>query len=95
MLPHGIEAAIISSGPWAVGLTLLAGLLVGLTPAAYLSGPAVLAYMTVGAKSSRGAITARALAYVLGAAVPMATLGLLLGIVGEVVMAVVAELVVA
>lgn len=95
MLPHGIEAAIVSGGPWALGLTLLAGLLVGLTPAAYLSGPAVLAYMTVGAKGRRGAITLRASAYVLGAAVPMATLGFLLGTAGEFVMGIAAELVVA
>ena len=95
MLPYGIEAAIISGGAWALGLTLLAGLLVGLTPAAYLSGPAVLAYMTVGAKSYRGAIALRALAYVLGAAVPMATLGFLFGTVGELVMGIAAELVVA
>ena len=95
MLPHGIEAAITSGGPWALGLTLLAGLLVGLTPAAYLSGPAVLAYMTVGAKGRRGALTLRALAFVLGAAVPMATLGFLLGTAGEFVIGMAAELVVA
>ena len=95
MLPHGLETAIGVDGYWAVGLTLLAGLLVGLTPAAYLSGPAVLAYLAVGAKSRRGAMPLRALAYVLGAAVPMATLGFLFGTVGEFVIGLAAELVVA
>jgi len=95
MLPHGIEAAIVTGGLWALGLTMLAGLLVGLTPAAYLAGPSVLAYMTVGARSSRGAIFARASAYVVGAAVPMAVLGLLLGVFGEVVIGLAAELAVA
>jgi hypothetical protein len=52
----------------------------------------VLAYLAVGAKNNRGAIVWRAVAYVLGAAVPMATLGLLLGAVGEVVIGLAAEL---
>src|SRR4051794_32199275 len=95
MLPHGLEAAIGVDGFWATGLTLLAGLLVGLTPAAYLTGPAVLAYLAVGAKRQRGAILWRALAYVVGAAVPMAALGLLLGAVGEFVIGLAAELVIA
>jgi cytochrome c-type biogenesis protein len=95
MLPHGIEGAIVAGGPWALALTLLGGLFVGLTPAAYLSGPAVLAYMAVGAKSQRGGIFLRAIAYVVGAAVPMATLGFLLGAFGEFVMGLAAELVVA
>src|SRR5438045_222238 len=95
MLPHGIEAAIVAGGLWAFGLTMLAGLLVGLTPAAYLTGPAVLAYLTVGAKSNRGAIVFRAVAYMLGSAVPMATLGFLLGAVGEFVIGLAAELAVA
>lgn len=95
MLPNGLETAIGTGDVWALALTLLAGLLVGLTPAAYLSGPAVLAYLTVGAKSHRGALALRAVAYVLGAAVPMAALGFLLGAVGEVVIGRAAELAVA
>jgi cytochrome c-type biogenesis protein len=92
MLPEGLEAAIGTGSPWALGLTMLAGMFVGLAPAAYLAGPAVLAYMTVGAKGNRGALLWRALAYVVGAAVPMATIGLLLGAVGELVIGLAAEL---
>jgi len=94
MLPDGLEAAIGAGGPWALGLTMLAGLFVGLTPAAYLAGPAVLAYMTVGARDHRGALLSRALAFVIGAAMPMAALGLLLGAVGEFVIGLAAELVI-
>ncbi len=91
MLPHEIEIAIGLGGPAVVVAMLLAGLFIGLTPGAYLAGPAVLGYISVGAQGRRGALLWRAVAYVLGAAVPLATLGLLLGVLGDVVVAVFAE----
>ncbi len=91
MLPEGIESAIGLGGPAAVAAMLVAGLFIGLTPGAYLVGPAVLGYISVGAGSRRGALFLRALAYVLGAALPMAMLGLLLGFFGDVVVGIFAE----
>ena len=87
-----IEAALGAGGLWAAGVVLAAGLFVGLTPGAYLAGPAVLSYLSVGAKSRRGALLARASAYVVGAALPMAGMGVLLGAFGEVAIGIVAEL---
>jgi cytochrome c-type biogenesis protein len=91
MLPEHIEAAIGVGGIAAVLAMLGAGLFTGLTPGAYLAGPAVLAYMQVGAKGRHGALVGRAFAYVLGASLPMAAIGLLLGAFGDVVIAVFAE----
>jgi cytochrome c-type biogenesis protein len=91
MLPEGIESAIELGGPVALVAMLAAGLFLGLTPAAYVAGPAVLGYFTVGSGGSRGALLTRALAYVVGAAVPMGMLGLGLGFFGEVVIGAVAE----
>lgn len=94
MLPDDIEAAIAAGGPVVPVLVLLVGLFVGLTPGAYVAGPAVLSYLAVGAASGRGALVRRAAAYVVGAAVPMAAVGLLLGMFGDIVLAIVAEQVV-
>ena len=95
MLPDGVELAIGVGGLAAVGAMLAAGLFVGLTPAAYLAGPAVLGYFTVGAEGRGGALLARAVAYVIGAALPMAAIGLGLGFFGDIVVAALAEQVVA
>ena len=91
MLEEGVESAIGLGGPAAVLAMLTAGLFVGLTPAAYLTGPAVLGYIAVGARGRRGALLWRAAAYVLGAALPLAALGLLLGLAGDIAVAVFAE----
>lgn len=91
MLTEGVESAIGMGGLAAVVAMLATGLFVGLTPGAYLAGPAVLGYFTVGAKDHRGALLVRAAAYVVGAALPMAALGLGLGFVGDVVVGVLAE----
>lgn len=91
MVPDGVGAAIELGGPAAVVAMLVAGLFIGLTPGAYLAGPAVLSYINVGAKGYRGALLARAVAYVIGAALPMAAMGLLLGFFGDVVVAIFAE----
>ncbi len=91
MLSHEIEMAVGLGGPAVVLAMLLAGLFIGLTPGAYLAGPAVLGYISVGAQRRRGALLWRAGAYVVGAAVPLAALGLLLGLLGDVVVAVFAE----
>ena len=74
-------------------LVLLAGVFVGLTPGAYLAGPAVLGYLATGTEPRVG-IVRRATAYVLGAALPMALLGFLLGALGDWTAAVLAEQVV-
>ena len=71
-------------------LVLLAGVFVGLTPGAYLAGPAVLGYLATGAEQPAGLLR-RAGAYVVGAALPMALLGFLLGAVGDWTAAVLAE----
>lgn len=91
MLPDNLESAIGLGGPAVVLAMLAAGLFVGLTPGAYLAGPAVLGYINVGAKGYRGALLWRAAAYALGAAIPMGILGLLLGFFGDVVIAIFAE----
>ncbi|MBA3302932.1 MAG: hypothetical protein H0U26_03550 [Acidimicrobiia bacterium] len=91
MLADGIEAAIGLGGPAAIAAMLVAGLFVGLTPAAYLAGPAVLGYFTIGADGRRGALLLLAVAYVVGAAVPMGLLGLGLGVFGDVVVGALAE----
>ena len=90
-----LEEVIGAGGLLAAGSILAVGLLVGLTPGAYLAGPAILGYLSVGAGDRRGALMARALAYVVGAALPMAALGMLLGAVGDVAFGVAAELAVA
>jgi cytochrome c-type biogenesis protein len=77
----------------AVVLVLLAGVFVGLTPGAYLAGPAVLGYLATGTEQRTGLLR-RASAYVVGAALPMALLGFLLGAVGDWTAAVLAEQVV-
>jgi len=77
----------------AVVLVLLAGVFVGLTPGAYLAGPAVLGYLATGTEQRAGLVR-RAAAYVLGAALPMALLGFLLGALGDWTAAVLAEQVV-
>ncbi len=82
-----LAAAIGSGGLSAITVSVLAGLFVGLTPGAYLAGPAVLSYMTVDAGTARGALLTRAAAYVLGTAIPIAAFGLLAGLVGDAVLA--------
>ena len=95
MLPESVEAAVRAGGPAAVAAVLVAGVFLGLTPSAYLAGPAVLGYINVGVEGRRGALLGRAVAFVIGAALPMAALGLLLGFFGDVVLAAVAEHIVA
>lgn len=94
MLPDGLESAITAGGLAAVITVLAAGLFLGLTPGAYLAGPAVLGYLNVGSPG-RGALLWRALAYVVGAALPMGALGLLLGFFGDTVLGLFSEQVVA
>jgi cytochrome c-type biogenesis protein len=91
VLTHDIEAAIAAGGPVVPVLVLPAGLFVELTPGAYVAGPAVLSYLAVGAAGGRGALVRRAAAYAVGAAVPLAAVGLLLSMLGEIVLAIVAE----
>ena len=86
-------AAIGTDWLGAAVLVLLAGVFVGLTPGAYLAGPAVLGYLATGTEQRVG-IVRRATAYVLGAALPMALLGFLLGILGDWTAALLAEQVV-
>jgi cytochrome c-type biogenesis protein len=91
MAPEGVEWAVRAGGLAAVWFVLTAGMFVGLTPGAYLAGPAVLSYINLSAGDRRGALLRRAAAYVVGAAVPLAALGLLLGLFGEVVVGILAE----
>jgi cytochrome c-type biogenesis protein len=91
MIPDGAESAIGIGGLAALVTVFAAGVFVGLTPGAYVAGPAVLGYINAGAERRRGALFRRAVAYVIGAALPMAALGLLLGFFGDVVLAAVAE----
>src|SRR3712207_537412 len=91
MLPHDIDAAIGLGRPPAVLAMLASGLFVGLTPRACLAGPAVLGYIHVGAEGRRGALLWRAVAYVVGASRPLAALGLLLGVFGDVAVGILAE----
>ena len=95
MFMDHLEPAIGTGGLAVVLAMLAAGFFVGLTPGAYLAGPAVLGYLNVGASGGRGALVCRALAHVVGAALPMAALGVLLGLFGDVALAIVAEQVVA
>ncbi len=85
----GIELAVAAGGLAAVWGVLVAGIFVGLTPGAYLTGPAVLGYLNVNAGNRRVVLLRRATAYVIGAAIPMAAFGLLVGFFGDVVLAVV------
>lgn len=91
----GAEQAIRAGGLAAVWFVLVSGVFVGLTPGAYVAGPAVLGYINVGIEGRRAALARRAAAYVVGAALPMAAFGLLLGIFGDVVLAFFGEQVVA
>ena len=90
MVPDGIESTVGFGGPVAVAAVLTAGILVGLTPGAYVAGPAILGYISVGA-GGRRALLRRAVAYVIGAAVPLAGLGFLLGLFGDAVLGAAAE----
>ncbi len=90
MGPEGVEAAVAAGGPTATWLVLVAGIFIGLTPGAYLAGPAVLGYINTGA-GRRGALPRRAAAYVVGAAIPMAGFGLLVGFFGDAVLAAFSE----
>ena len=63
-----IETAVGAGGLAALGFVLLAGLFIGLTPGAYLAGPAVLGYMHVSPDGRRATLIRRAAAYVVGAA---------------------------
>lgn len=94
MGPEGVEAAVQLGGPAAAAAVLVAGVFVGLTPGAYLAGPAVLGYVSVGAGGQPVARLERAAAYVVGAALPMAAFGVLLGVFGDAVLAAVGERVV-
>ena len=80
---HDVEAAIGLGGPGVAWVVLLAGVFVGLTPGAYLAGPAVLGYLGVDLDGRRGVLLGRAAAYVAGAAVPAAAFGLLVGFLGD------------
>ena len=90
-----VEPAIRAGGLAAATFAVVAGFFVGLTPAGYVAGPAVLGYLTVGAEGRTGALVRRGAAYVLGAALPIALFGLLLGVFGEVVLVLLGEQVVA
>lgn len=84
MLPDGVESAISAGGLGAVLAVALVGLFIGLTPGAYLAGPAILGYLSLDTERKRGALVWRASCYVIGAALPLASLGLLLGLFGDV-----------
>ena len=94
MLPQGVEAAVAAGGLIAAWLVFVAGVFVGLTPGAYVAGPAVLGYINVGAEQRRAELVRRAAAYAVGAAIPAAVFGLLLGLLGDAVLLAVAERVV-
>lgn len=92
-----IEGPIGAGGLAAVVAVLLAGLFVGLTPGAYLAGPAVLSYLNAGNQRVGGVpwtLLRSAAAYVVGAAVPSGAFGLLAGVFGDVVLAAFGERVV-
>jgi cytochrome c-type biogenesis protein len=91
---EGTEQAIRGGGLVAVWFVLVAGVFIGLTPGAYAAGPAVLGYINIGVDGRRGVLMRRALAFVVGAALPMAAFGLLLGIFGDMVLALIGEQVV-
>ncbi len=90
-VPTGIETAVGAGGLAALWIVLVAGVFIGLTPGAYLAGPAVLGYLHVGNDSRRGVLIGRAGAYVIGAAIPTALFGLLVGFFGDVVLIAVGE----
>jgi cytochrome c-type biogenesis protein len=90
MLPPSVESAISAGGLAAVIAVLATGLFIGLTPGAYVAGPAVLSYLSL-TPLGRGALLGRALCYVVGAAVPLALVGLLLGLAGDVVFGIFSE----
>ncbi len=90
-----LTAALGAGGLAAITVSLAAGLFVGLTPGAYLAGPAVLGYMNADIGAGRTTLPARAAVYVLGSAIPMAAFGLLAGLVGDSVLAAVATQIVA
>ena len=90
----GIEPAIVAGGLAAIWVVLVAGVVVGLTPGAYLAGPAVLGYINSGTAGCRRVLLRRAAAYVIGAAVPIAAFGLLVGLLGDAVLLAVSERVV-
>ncbi len=94
-MTEGVESVVAVGGLAAVLAVFSAGVFVGLTPGAYVAGPAVLGYINVGVQDRRGALLGRALAYVAGAALPMAAVGLLLGLFGDAVLGAFAEQVVA
>ena len=83
---QGVEPAVAAGGLAAAWLVLVAGVFIGLTPGAYLAGPAVLGYLHVGDDRRRLALLRRAAAYVVGAAVPMALFGALVGVFGDAVL---------
>ncbi|MCX6022193.1 MAG: sulfite exporter TauE/SafE family protein [Chloroflexi bacterium] len=87
----GIESAFHAGGFAVVWGVLAAGIFVGLTPGAFLAGPAVLGYINLGVEQRRSSLIRRALAYVLGAAIPMAVFGLLVGYLGDVALVAVGE----
>ena len=86
-----IETAVGAGGLAALGFVLLAGLFIGLTPGVYLAGPAVLGYMHVGADGHRATLIRRAAAYIVGAAIPTAAFGVLVGLAGDVILVVIGE----
>ena len=90
----GVELAIAAGGLAAIWVVLVAGVFVGLTPGAYLAGPAILGYINSGTEGRRGALLRRATAYVFGAAMPVAAFGLLVGFLGDAVLLAVSERVV-
>jgi len=90
-IPTGVETAVGAGGFAALWIVLVAGVFIGLTPGAYLAGPAVLGYLHVGDNSRRWVLIGRAGAYVLGAAIPTAVFGLLVGFFGDVVLIAVGE----
>ncbi len=91
MVPTGVETAVGTGGLAALWIVLVAGIFIGLTPGAYLAGPAVLGYLNVGNDGRRRILIGRAGAYVIGAAIPTALFGLLVGFFGDVVLIAVGE----
>ncbi|MBI3969315.1 MAG: sulfite exporter TauE/SafE family protein [Chloroflexi bacterium] len=92
---EGIELTVGAGGLAAVWVVLVAGFFVGLTPGAYLAGPAVIGYINVGVEKRPGALMRRAVAHVLGATLPSAVFGFYVALFGDVVLALLAEQIVA
>jgi len=82
----GVETAVSTGGLAALWVVLVAGVFIGLTPGAYLAGPAVLGYLNIGNNGRRRVLIGRAGAYVIGAAIPTALFGLLVGFFRDVVL---------